>query len=249
MSLGIDVLFDIETVATDRARTFVEQKVYDLPKNLLTPQDMPSVIRAIKDERRRADRYEMWQVEQREKIKNHVRLQQLKDLEKAALYWWQSKIVSIAWCHMHSDTCEPISRGSSCSDNEVVIIKSFIDAVFNSPYGTVHHLIGKNSKNFDIPYLIGRLIALNLGVPDFLRARISSMGDIDEIFGSQSARNSQITTLENYAFGLGMDGKLMKATKVESLYRSRDYTSIKKYNVDDVRILTEIYRRWKRRYV
>ena len=243
----IKILFDIETVATDRAREFVEKKIYDLPKNLLSTADMPSSIRSIKSDEKREGRYREWQVEQREKIKRHVALNQLKDLEKAALYWWSSKVISIAWVHVHLETFEIVSDGCVVSEVEDDVISKFYDASINSPY-EVAGVIGKNSKNFDIPYLIGRTLALNLGIPDFLRATMSRLGDIDEIFGSLSARNSQITTLENYAFGLGIEGKMMDGSRVETLYKNGDLDTIGRYNIDDVRILLEIYRRWRRRY-
>ena len=243
----IYILFDIETVATTRARDFVRDKVYDLPKNLLSTSDMPSTIKSIKDPVRRSDRHKTWQEEQREKIKRWVSLSQMKDLEKAALYWWSSKVISIAWLHVHSESGETVSHGSAVSEVEENVICGFYDAGVNSPY-EITGVIGKNSKNFDIPYLVGRSLALNLGIPNFLRARLSGLGDIDEVFGSLSARNSQITTLANYAFGLGIEGKSASGNEVESMYKRGDLEAIRRYNIDDVKILAEMFRRWSRRY-
>ena len=245
---GIDVIFDIETVTSDKSRQFVEEKVYDLPKNFLSPSDEPAFIKHMGDSDKKQAKYMAWQDEQREKIRRYVKTQQMRDLEKAALHWWQSKICSIAWAHVHEESGEIISRGVKAGPQEDMVIKLFFDAALNSPY-RVARVIGKNSKNFDTPYLIGRCIALNLGLPPFLRSRISSFGDIDEIFGSLSARNSQITTLANYAFGLDITGKTGSALSVETFYRNQNFEAISDYNIHDVEIVYEMYRRYKKEYV
>ena len=243
MEPGIVVLFDIETVATDKAREYVEGKVYDLPRNLLPTTAVPASIANIKDDIKREAKYALWQVEQREKIERAVKLQQLKDLEKAALYWWQSKVISIAWMHVHSESGELIAQGSSCFDEEYKVICDFYNAAIDSAY-RVSKVVGKNSKNFDIPYLIGRSLALNIGVPRFLRSKISALGDIDEIFGSLSARNNQITSLANYAFGLGVEGKSGDGSVVETMYKAKRFDDIEAYNRGDVKILRHLYDRW-----
>ena len=244
---GITILYDIETVATERARELVGSKVYDVPKTYLPTGEMPATIAKIKSDELREEKYEAWKVKQREKIRNYVKVQQLKDLEKAALHWWMSKIVSIAWNFVHDETGELVTAGVKTSDNETEVISHFLNAAMNSAY-RVSRVIGKNSKNFDTPYLIGRLLALDLGVPSFLRAKVTPMGDVDEMFGSLSAKNSQITSLENYAFGLGIKGKLATGSGVESMYKSGAFKDISAYNVQDVEIIGDMYRRWSRPY-
>ena len=244
---GVTILYDIETVATDRARELVGSKVYDVPKTYLPTSEMPATIANIKSEEKRNIKYAEWQVKQRKKIESYVQVQQLKDLEKAALHWWMSKVVSIAWNHVHDETGEVITAGVRTGEDECDVISAFINTAMDSAY-RVSRVVGKNAKNFDHPYLIGRLLALDLGIPDFLRARVSAMGDINEIFGSLSAKNCQITSLENYAFGLGIAGKLSTGSGVESMYKAGAFDDIKKYNVRDVEIIAEMWRRFMRPY-
>ena len=244
---GITILYDIETVATERARELVGSKVYDVPKTYLPTSEMPSAIAKIKDDKKREEKYVAWQEKQREKINNYIQVQQLKDLEKAALYWWMSKVVSIAWNHVHDETGELVTAGVKTSDDEREVISAFLNSAMNSAY-RVTRVIGKNSKNFDTPYLIGRLLAQNLGIPAFLRARITPMGDVNEIFGSLSAKNSQITSLDNYAFGLGIKGKLSSGSSVEGMYKGKAFKEISAYNVQDVEIIADMFRRWMRPY-
>lgn len=244
---GITILYDIETVATDKARELVAGKVYDVPKTYLPTNEMPATIAKIKSDEKREEKYEAWKEKQREKIGNYVKVQQLKDLEKAALHWWMSKIVSIAWNHVHDESGELVTAGVRTCDDEREVISCFLNAAMNSAY-RVSRVIGKNSKNFDTPYLIGRLLALDLGVPSFLRARITPMGDVNEMFGSLSAKNCQITSLENYAFGLGIKGKLATGSSVEGMYKGKAFKEISAYNVQDVEIIADMYRRWSRPY-
>lgn len=85
-------------------------------------------------------------------------------------------------------------------------------------------LVGKNSKTFDVPFLVGRYIAHGLGVPSLLRVT-DKPRDIDECFGysSQSIRGS----LSDYAFMMGVDGKLSHGSKAQDMFNETAFDPAK----------------------
>lgn len=248
MDRALKLIFDIETVATDKAKEFVQGKTYELPGNIKPLDSWPVRFNAVKDDDIREGHIQDWQEEQRKKIKSHVTLKQLKDLEDAALNWWMSKVCSIAWVCVDPIDNEIVEREVCTSKDEQEILHKFF-TYLEGYKNDINGIIGKNSVFFDCPYLVGRAIANDIGIPHHLRTSISKLGDIDQIFGVMSSRNSGITRLKNYAFGLGIDGKLGDGAGVEKLYESGNLKQLADYNMRDVEIVAEMYCRWNKAYL
>ena len=111
-------------------------------------------------------------------------------------------------------------------------------------------LVGKNSKIFDVPFLVGRYIAHDLGVPDQLRV-IDRPRDIDECFGF----SSQITrgSLSDYAWLMGIDGKLSHGSNAQAMFDETAFDPTKwdelvNYCERDVMITKEFLERYLKRF-
>lgn len=247
MDRAMRVIYDIETVATEKAKELVSKKRYELPGNIKPVDSWPVRYNDIKDEDIRQGHILDWQDKQREKIKAHVTLKQLKDLETAALHWWTSKICSIAWIMIDPiDNAIVDSDVSSCGQ-EMACLEDFFNYL-EDHRNEISGLIGKNSVYFDLPFLVGRCLANDCGVPDILRTNVSKLGDINQIFGVMSSQNAGITKLDNYAFGLGIDGKTSQGSNVAKMYDNGDWVGLAEYNMRDVEIVAEMFLRWNKPY-
>lgn len=172
-----------------------------------------------------------------------------EQFDKSGLHWWLNKIVSITAeviTHINKypyiRRSEKFSRGSK---DEASILKSFGDYLVDIDKGYLGiSPVGKYSKGFDFPVIVGRFMAHDLGVPMmFYNQR--PLRDIEEIF-SPYGRNSQVTTLDNIAWGLGIDGKTdMDGSMVQEVYDSGDIEKIVEYNQADNEINIEILRRYR----
>lgn len=181
-----------------------------------------------------------------EKIKAHLAEAKRKAYDRAALNWWTGQIVSIAV----SPPGEP--SFVVCSDDESHLVRAFFDYVLGYPD---LDLVGKSSDYFDTPFLIGRALALDLGLPLFLRRHHrGTITDVDQIF-SFSASCDQRSNLANYAFGLGIEGKSGSGCQVAEWFQravlgEKEYFKrIADYNVQDTLIVLEMMKRFQKPYL
>ncbi len=171
-----------------------------------------------------------------EKIERYILNAKAKDLDKTALHWTTGKIICIC-------AIDPIlQKGFTFSgDDERKILTQFF-SLLETGYGS---LVGKNSDTFDIPYIVGRAMALDLGLPRTLQHAVT---DVDKIFG-WSAATTQRANLNRYAFGLGIDTKTSHGSKVQSVYRNivqgrESWKVLEEYCMQDVKITAEILTRY-----
>lgn len=169
------------------------------------------------------------------KIKADIEKKREADKAKAGLSWWTGRVASIAWAGW--DKPERVFKFANV--DEQAIIEIFFNEI-QSKFGTPR-LLGKNSYTFDEPFLVGRCIALNIGVPPFLKQ--SGLSDVDSFFGKGSMC-SQKTKLENYAWGMGIDGKTNKGSEVQAMWDADKLKEISDYNAEDVRITMELAKRY-----
>jgi putative lipase involved disintegration of autophagic bodies len=106
-------------------------------------------------------------------------------------------------------------------------------------------LVGKNSSGFDRGYIIGRCIALDIGVPSFMKKTWHTIDDIDQIFGGKLS--SQCGKLADYAFGIGME-KGGHGSEVAKMVEEQRWDDIVTYNEMDTRITAEIIRRYMKKW-
>ncbi len=111
-------------------------------------------------------------------------------------------------------------------------------------------LIGKNSKTFDVGFLVGRYIAHDMGVPKLLRGT-DKPTDINDCFGysSQGIRGS----LSDYAFLMDYKGKLAHGSEAQSMYNETVFDPSKwnelvAYCTQDVAITHEFLTRYMKHF-
>lgn len=185
-----------------------------------------------------------------EKIEQNVREKRQKDMETAALYWWTGKVICICANVMGLDEKPKTFVG----DDERELLSQFFDWLLALQTRTNDlTIIAKSGEYFDQPYLIGRALALDLGVPGPLRPS-RPVKDIDHIF-SFSTQCGQRSSLTNYAFGLSIPGKTAHGSDVAGMYcqiQMGDDTKwkvIADYCARDTDIATEILKRYLKPYV
>lgn len=180
------------------------------------------------------------------KIEAYVTERRLEDQRQAALYWWTGKVVCISLRPIAQPSLKPLTV---VGDDELKVLTTVFDFLAKDAGFT---LIGKSSEFFDVPYLIGRAMAHDIGIVDCLRP-FRQVNDVDQIFGFSQAAG-QRSNLSDYAFGLRIDGKLGKGTDVgtwytEAILGNQDaWTKIRTYCEGDVEIVHEMLRRWNKVY-
>jgi hypothetical protein len=179
-----------------------------------------------------------------EKIKAHAEEKRLELRDKSGLYPWTALVTTI--CAMDTDGMHKFY-----GNDEKKILSDFGDylSALERRYSRVS-LIGKNSKTFDQPFLVGRYLAHNLGVPDCLRPT-NEPRDIDECFGysSQSIRGS----LGDYAYMLGIKGKTSHGSNAQQMYDATAFDESKwddlvNYCAQDVMITHEFLERYMKQF-
>lgn len=162
-------------------------------------------------------------------------------IEKAALYWWYGQVVSIAAvseCGNHSF----IKTGP----NELDVLKAFFNLLHSErSSGKQVQLIGKSNAMFDDGYLVGRAIALDIGIPEALRPS-RPVTDIDQMF-SFSSQSANTGKLAYYGYGIGCD-KSASGSDVAAMVVAGDWVRLGEYNMQDVKITADLFRRWRKEY-
>lgn len=173
------------------------------------------------------------------KIDAYIEEKRKELLEKAALYWWTGKIVCIsAW------DVDTNKEWAMVSDNEPELLRSFFG--FLSEYPT-HRLIGKNSDEFDSPWIRARAMRHDLGIPRHFRLA-HAFTDVQKIFGHNRGA-SQVTSLKNMATALCLDTKkIASGGDVAGLWRYGQHEELKTYCLGDSKMVAEIWRRYEKEF-
>lgn len=180
-----------------------------------------------------------------QKIEQHITEARHEDQQKAALRWWTGQVVciSLRWIH----TGRSVTYVGPREEN---VLRQALDTL--SLEAERPFLIGKSADIFDTPFIRGRLLALDLGIPEFLRP-YRPVDDLDQIFGF-SSRADQRGKLTDYAFGLGISGKTGHGTDVQAWFDRAElgdeamWGKIAGYCADDNDINFEMLRRWLKPY-
>jgi DNA polymerase elongation subunit (family B) len=173
------------------------------------------------------------------KIDAYVEEKRKELLEKAALYWWTGKIVCISLWDVDSNI-----PWAMVSDNESELLRSFFSYLSEFPN---HRLIGKNSDEFDSPWIRGRAMRHDLGIPKHFRLP-HAFGDVQKIFGYNRSA-SQVTSLKNMGEALQLNTrKSGDGSDVAELWRYGQHEELKAYCLDDTRMVAEIWRRYEKEF-
>lgn len=170
-----------------------------------------------------------------------------EDQERAALTWWTGKII----CATIRSLSGRFTTKTWVGDNELAILVPLLDLI--AEQGEQIQIIGMCADTFDRPFLIGRCMAHDLGVPPGLKT-YRPIGDVNDIFGFSHAAG-QRGSLSDYAFGLQIAGKTGRGSDIAGWYNeallgnAQRWQDIAKYNVQDVDIVAEMLTRYHKAYV
>jgi len=180
-----------------------------------------------------------------DKIAAKVAEMRAADIKKAALHWWTGRVVCISVTDVISG--KPQSFFEPEEKNLLRDFATYMSGKSSSNFAW--HIIGKNVLDFDLPFLRGRMMYHDLGLPAWLRPN-HSIEDIDHIFG-RSRASGQHGKLSDYAFGLDIKGKLddISGEEVPQMYIDGHIERIVEYCEQDTQIVAEIYRRFEREFV
>jgi hypothetical protein len=178
------------------------------------------------------------------KIEQAILAKRSASLEKAGLKWWTGKVVEICCI----DTTGRLPPRHYFGEDEGKLLTAF-GAGLTTDFKD-HYMIGKSVLDFDFPFLMGRFLAHDLGIPSQLRPDNSyRLTDVDKIFG-YSATSGQRGKLDDYAWGLGITGKTSHGSEVGALYNrillgeEGAIQQLKDYCQQDTQIVVEMFRRY-----
>lgn len=166
---------------------------------------------------------------------------QLATLDGAGLRWWTGAVCCI---------CAETEDGQifhMVDGDERNLLTKFFDwcRELEGRYDVTY--LGKSALGFDIPFIIGRSLANSTPMPYKFcgKGEKSPLRDIDRIFGFSQSQTQQIGKLSDYAFGLSLDPKSGCGSEVQGQWDRGELEDIREYCADDVRIVKEIFNRWK----
>lgn len=235
------IMIDIETVPSGRCRDYVGAQDVQ-PDQRYQSDQPPTTITNLKSDALREQRLEEWKRDKELKSEQDVAQKRQKLLENGGLKWWTGKVICI------SSSTPTGTLKTWCGDDEREILTGFFDFLVTECNG--YMVGGKQSSDFDIPFLVGRAMALDLGVPDHLRTNYE-IRDVNYIFGP-SHMSGQRGKLDDYAFGLNIAGKLGHGSDVYGKYMlaitgdANQWNEIKRYCEQDVTISMEVAKRYSK---
>jgi hypothetical protein len=221
--------FDIETIPSPECEKWVDKQTFTPNTQLseATIENVPATIKNLKNAELRESRTKEWLKEQQTKIDENLVVQRQKKLLEGGLKWWTGQIICIV-----AMDCNSTATYEFYNSNEAALLMDFRHAL-----NGCETLIGKSSEGFDKPFLIGKLMKYKYTIPGCVKFA----QDIDKYFGGKWGMAGK---LDDYAFGLGIDGKTGHGSLVFDWYKAGRKDDIIKYCKQDVALVKEIYRRY-----
>lgn len=179
-----------------------------------------------------------------EKIKSQIEEKMQAHMGKAPLQWWTGRVVAIG-CQLGSSTAKP--KIFIDLDNEEKVLTEFFAYIKEcSDLYPDLTLIGKENSDFDDPYLRGRAMANQIGIPNQLRLP-GRLTDVNKIFGF-SGKSAQRGKLSDYAYGLQLPVKLGDGSDVAKWVANKEVEKLSEYCLRDVQITAEILKRYNKQF-
>lgn len=154
-------------------------------------------------------------------------------IDKSALHWITGRV-----CHISVKTMDGrrFSKHAKHEDEDILLTEmaSFLYEV------EATKIVGQKSKTFDRPFLIGRSIVHETGVPNVIKPY--RVDDLDDIFGG--SWSGQTDTLDNYALACSLDRKVMDSALIPDLAQKGEYDLIREHCDWDVHLTWELFRRF-----
>jgi len=147
-----------------------------------------------------------------EKIAAYIDQEKEKAEKNYGLSWWTGKVCLVSLKNYETGSFKDFYNHKE----EVILIelKKFLTDELLSSGQT--YLIGKSSVTFDFPFLKMRYVVNKIKIPTILIMQNLCL-DIDKLISNYSSCN-QVSTLDNYAFGLGIMGKIGSGSQVQDMY-------------------------------
>lgn len=240
--------FDIETAVSERGLAYLDQKQYEPEAAYKDGAEPPTRITDLKTPELRAERLLEWEQQRKLKAEQSVMQQKQRDIRQAPLSWWLGKIICICAIDLQTNM-----QHCWMGDDEKTTLQNFFRVVMQ--YYPHHTLVGKHSAEFDRPYIVGRAMAHDIGLIKHVRtgSETTEVTDVNHFF-SYSKTCQQITSLDNYAYGLGIEGKVGHGSQVGEMYtlaKAGDQTAwdrLAAYCYQDVAIVKEIIHRYQKQF-
>lgn len=237
------IIISLMTVPSDQARGFLEAKTFEPDANLSPIDKPPKAILEIKGDVLREKRLKDWKFAQGIKLEQSVLAKRQKAMEDAGKRWWTARLVAVALKPLDGD---PVAISGP---KEKPILRQLFE-LLTDKY-TSHTLVAKGGKDFHLPFLTGRAIAHDLGLPPQLYSTYP-VNDIHELFG-RSAMSTQRGSLEDYAFGIGLktSDTSESAQYLMDQYALGSETALKQMQVqcsEEVTIISELLKRYTKRF-
>lgn len=150
--------------------------------------------------------YKLGNVKDPTKVEAQLEKKRVEASHKHGLAWHTGKIIVVSVVDVFGDEADIEYHGHDESE----ILARLGEHIKGA------RLIGKSSKNFDFPFLVGRFMANYLEVPESLRIR-NNLFDVDDFFGWSSA-SGQRGKLDDYAFGIDYPNKPLHGSAVQGIY-------------------------------
>lgn len=177
------------------------------------------------------------------KIEASILEQRQAMTEKFALHWTFCQVVCLS---VVTDDDPPLCW---YGEDETKILNAFGEYLKTKPWTT---LCGAYTKSFDLPMLVGRYMANDLGVPDQLRLiEAHKLQDVMQIFGF-SDHSEQRCSLNQMAHGLAIPAKLGHGSDVATWYNaaqlgdSTAWEKMAQYCIQDSLIAHEALNRYRK---
>lgn len=216
----IDIVLDIETVGIPPT----DEEVQKYKSTLSPPSNYKS-----------EDAIDNWWA-----TKGRAKIAEFKN--KRALQLGGAKICSAALCHVSKQEPQISNHEAKASEDEGEVLTWLAQEL--NDFACAIRLVTFNGDDFDIPMLALGFSKHNLAL-DFPLGRYESL----DLFRRPFNRKHGLKTLCSI-FGVGQSFEVLglDGSSVEELYLKKDFETIEKYNLDDVRMTAELYLALSRTY-
>lgn len=236
------LVIDIETIPDERWRERVTAGVSPVGEPSASAKTRDGKALSIKDPEEHADRLAQWTVEKEEE-----RLAKIEtSYRKCSLDWHQCQIVCVAWGDGKGILTDTIIMGESNVEAERDLVGGIIARFEMLPL--LRPLVTFNGLGFDLPVLYTRADILGISYDQRIRQQLMRRYDTEthcdlmqEIACWQMDKRHGI---DFYAFAYGVEvAPGIDGRNVYDAWLAEDYDAIIAHNREDVRVLTELYKK------
>lgn len=238
------IIISMVTIPSQASREFISTKTFEPDANLSPVDKPPKTITELKSDTLREKRIQEWKFSQNIKLEQSILTKRQKEIEQAGRRWWTGQVVAVS-------LMEPGGQPIAIVDSDEKTLLTVLFSVLAGKYAN-HHLVAKGGKDFYIPFLTGRALAHDLGLPPQLH-NTYPISDIHEIFG-RSSMSTQRGNLEDYSFAIGLKKKDNTETSQflwdqYLLGNDSALNEIKHRCGEEAQVIGEILTRFQKRFV